>query len=222
MHNSTQLYGYIINGVKFDIDTVENITNTEECNERILQLLQTKLGFYTNKSITDDFLRYILRAFPTMVKNKGSKKSLYQAIYVFLKLNHITTPPIIEIRNKDALQPYSITIYIQSSKLDTTPLDEMLRYLLPTGYTYTYVFYKGFKQTDAYDASIGAQFIAVSNTVNSRVRAGNTIEVGNSTETLDGELDYIIGAVDTTEVIAPKDIDKNDVFEVNDLHDNLS
>lgn len=214
----SRLYDCIINGVKFDIDTVENLTNTQECSERILQLLQTKIGFFTIKNLTDDTLRYILQAFPIMVKNKGSKRSLYQAVYIFLKLNHITYRPLIVIKNKDEIAPYTITIYIKSTRIDTTPLDEMIRYLLPTGYTYKYVFYQGFENSDILGEEIYAKLIDITDTVNSRLREGTVIDVDGTSEDLAGNAntfaDFIVGAVDTMEIIDVEDIE-SDVYEYN-------
>ena len=215
-----RLYDCIINGVKFDIDTIENLTNTQECSERILQLLQTKLGFYTKHSISDDSIRYILRAFPFLVKNKGSKRSLYQAVYIFLKLNHILTEPVIVIRNNEQVAPYTITIYIQSLRIDTTPLDEMLRYLLPTGYTYEYVFYTGLGGTDIAKSSINAELIYVTDNVNSRLRddtKGKSVKVNGTDTSLSDETDLLIGAVDTTEIIKPDEMNIKETLVIEQL-----
>ena len=81
-----RLYDCVINGVKFDIDTIPDILDAMTCRTSMLQLLQTKLGFFTNKKLTDDALRYVLTAFPIMVKNKGSLKSIQQAVNVFFKV----------------------------------------------------------------------------------------------------------------------------------------
>ena len=84
-----RLYDCVVNGIKFDIDTIPDILDAMTCRSSMLQLLQTKVGFFTNKQLTDDALRYVLTAFPMMVKNKGSLKAVQQAVNVFFKVNGI-------------------------------------------------------------------------------------------------------------------------------------
>ena len=50
-------YNVIFNMVKQDINTLQYITNTKECETRILPLLKTKLGFFTNYDMDNEMLR---------------------------------------------------------------------------------------------------------------------------------------------------------------------
>ena len=84
-----RLYDCIFQGVKFDIDTMKYATDTYRCSDRILQLLQTKLGFFTDANINGEDLRYILKAFPYIIRNKGSYNAIKEAIYVFLKISNV-------------------------------------------------------------------------------------------------------------------------------------
>ena len=188
-----RLYDCIVNGVKFDIDSMLYIINTENCISKVLQLLQTKLGFFTNKDITDEDLRYILQAFPVMIKNKGSLLAIKQAVRVYLKTQHIDTEVLISIKNKNADKSYVVQIGIKSSFRDTTVLDEMLRYILPTGYEFTYVFYTDINEvTNLVDLNKTVTLYA-SDTINSSVRHEDFV---NDTK------NRLLGAVDTTEVIS--------------------
>ena len=105
-------YDSIVNGVKFDIDSMLSVINTDECNSRLLPLLQTKLGFISDVPATNDALRYVLKAFPHIVKNKGSLKAIQQAVIVFLKINHIRTPAEIHVTHKDDNEPFVVKIGI--------------------------------------------------------------------------------------------------------------
>ena len=42
-----RLYDTIVNGLLFDIETITDIINTKNIRSSFLQLLQTKLGFFT-------------------------------------------------------------------------------------------------------------------------------------------------------------------------------
>lgn len=207
-----RLYDCVINGVKFDIDSMLNLTNTLKCNQRVLQLLQTKLGFFSDALLTDDELRYTLSAFPFIVKNKGSLKGIKQAVYVFLKANHLISSAMISIMQKDGVNPYSIVIGINSPIMNTTLLDEIFKYILPTGYTVSYMFYTNISADDLFKMSVEANAIFVSNTINSRVRAGTSDSIDGETLTFDNISDHLIGAVDTTEIISTDSV--NNEFDI--------
>ena len=134
-----RLYDCIINGVKFDIDSIRYITDTKNCNSRLLDLLKTKIGFYNDKYIFSDDMRIILEAFPYIIKYKGSKRGIIQTICLFLKVNRIKTETQLKIDNTN----YFIEIGINANIQNTTILDEILKYIIPTGYKYRYYFYEG-------------------------------------------------------------------------------
>lgn len=145
-----RLYDCVNNSVKYNIDSITNITNTKECSSKLLQLLQSKLGFISNANIDNESLRYILRAFPYIMRNKGSKKAILQALIVFAKIKHIKASISCVITNKkDDVDVYKIEIFINTVKnetplvKDTTILDEIFKYILPTGYTVEYIFTSG-------------------------------------------------------------------------------
>ena len=136
-----RLYDCVINGVKFDTDSILRIIDTESIDSKLLKLLQTKIGFFTSADITDDDLRYVLESFPIIVKNKGSLKGINQAVAVFLKLKHIKSDVKVDIFNKYGTHPYTVQINLNMPYTDTILLDEILKYVLPTGYVVAYSFY---------------------------------------------------------------------------------
>ena len=172
-----RLYDCVFNGNKFDIDSILDICDTEYIDSKLLRLLQSKLGFLTDADISDDELRYILKAFPYMVKWKGSKKAIEQAVYVFLKLNHIKTNVRVTVSNNTLAEgTYSVEIGMETAYRDTTILTEMLRYLMPTGYKISYLFYHllSYKNGFIDDSVIGVKNAVkvsfVVNSMNSSVR----------------------------------------------------
>lgn len=131
-----------LNGaLKYDIDSILDIIDTNQCNERLITLLQTKLGFWTNVKIPSSHLRTILKAFPYIIKNKGSIKGVEQAVQVFLKIKKIRTKIHIEVRNEDSEYPYTVMIGTQERLTDTNILEAILKYVLPAGYAVRYIFY---------------------------------------------------------------------------------
>jgi hypothetical protein len=168
-------------GVKFDIDSIRDTTDTDLCNETVLNFLQTKLGFFTNKNMNTATQRLILKAFPYLVKNKGSRKGIEQAIQVFLKTQGVTGNISVHTINKEKKlnsitglnkldNVYIIELGIQTKILDTTILDEILKYIIPTGYIVKYSFYQSYNIDTEVNTSDTINIIFVQQSVNSGVR----------------------------------------------------
>jgi hypothetical protein len=189
-----RLYDMAFNGVMFDTDTISDITNTDRCSARLLPLLQTKIGFFTDIEITDEDLRYVLKAFPYLVRNKGSKQAIRQALYMYMRMNHIETEIMVQVLNKHPIMPYTILVGIETGFRDVAILDEVFKYILPTGYTVQYVYYQRVNGKLEFVNSDYGSILLTPDIVNSQVR-------GNSPTFPDGTPDNLIGAVDTVEVI---------------------
>lgn len=194
-----RLYDCIINGVKFDTDSILDIINTDNIDSRLLKLLQTKIGFFSSKDITDESLRYVLKAFPEIVKHKGSIKSIKQAVCTFLKLNGIKSFVYVNKINNSLSKPYTIEIGIDSSIKDTYVLDQILKYILPTGYAISYFYYNSYNRDNMIlESKIDANIVILKDSVSSLIR-GNYISYRNQTE------DYLIGSIGETQVSSPYD-----------------
>lgn len=128
-----RLYDYINNGVKFDIDSIININDPLKINDRLLNLYGSKVGFFTNKNINTNVLRRILKAFPYLIKYKGTKKGIEQAVNTILKLEDTSNKAYISID----LTNYICYIYVASEIKNKDALEELLKYILPIGFIYS-------------------------------------------------------------------------------------
>lgn len=143
-------YNVVFNMVKHDTDTLKYLTSTKECQSKVLSLLKSKLGFFTNYSFNDDMLRGILSGFPSMIKNKGSLEAVQQALSIFLKVLNIRTEIILKVTGSEAeivkgsieVDDHTILIAINSAIQNFYILEELFRYIMPVGYQYTFYFYK--------------------------------------------------------------------------------
>lgn len=165
-------YDVVYNGVMFDVDGVRRLTDTKLCNTNALALLQTKLGFFSNATFTDEELRYILSAFPTIVHNKGSMLGIRQAIYMYLKTQHLRTDALITVTNtpeRSSQRPYTVSIGIQSDVKSITVLEEVLKYVLPAGYMTNFYFYNNAYEVLNTELEDYATVILISNNINSTV-----------------------------------------------------
>ena len=127
-----RLYDCVINAVKYDIDTIVNINNVLKVNDRLLELYCTKVGFFTNKHFNSKILRAIISAFPYVIKNKGSKKGIEEAVTTILKVENKSETPEIVINNTT----HTIVIYTFVKVFNKDAMLELLSYIIPIGYTY--------------------------------------------------------------------------------------
>ena len=79
----------IQNGVKFDIDSMIYLLDPTKVNNRMLSLFCERVGFYPKRELNSNMLRYIISAFPYLMKYKGSKKGIEEAIAVVLKADNV-------------------------------------------------------------------------------------------------------------------------------------
>lgn len=168
-----RLYDCVNNSVMSDIDTMPNILISNDCNSVALDLLSTKVGFIPKHNITNEELRFIVDAFPYIIAYKGSRRSIEEAVNVFLKINKINSGAYIEIINKtdrEGVEPYTIRIGIEAVVRDTRILDEIFRYILPTGYTVEYFFYNKITDVDNYLDRNKAFIVVVPDNVNSSLK----------------------------------------------------
>ena len=193
-----RLYDCVVNGIKFDIDTIPDILDGMTCRSSMLQLLQTKVGFFTNKRLTDDALRYVLTAFPIMIKNKGSLKAIQQAVNVFFKVNGIKSEVQIWAVSEPTqvydtwVEDHTIVIGINSIIKDVSLLEEIFRYILPTGFGYYFYFYNQVDEITSYLQEHKATLLFTSDNINSQVRAIKDIYDGN-----DDAINRLLNGIDT-------------------------
>lgn len=138
-----RLLTLVLNSAKVEADSLLYLNDAKLINDKLLPLLQTKVGFWTNKEFTNDELRFVCEAFDLLVRKKGSRDGIVGAIELFLKTIHVATDFNILIINKNNLGEnlYEIQIGIEYFYHDYSLLLEILKYILPTGYIVTVYYY---------------------------------------------------------------------------------
>ena len=192
-----RLYDAVFNSIKFNIDSIENLTDTSLCQDNVLELLATKLGFFTKETIEPYYYRFILQGFVRAVKNKGSITSIRYAVNLFLKMHHIVTDVSVwyteegTMINHTKINDHTIIIGIEAALKNTYILDEIFKYILPVGYGLYIYFYNSINEIETYVNKNEAVLIYVSHNINSQVRAKSVD---------DNYYNRLIGAVDTIEI----------------------
>ena len=129
-----RLFDVSFNSVKQSIDSLQYATDTLLCDSSILPLLKTKLGFFSDIELSDKELRYILQAFPTLIRYKGSYQALVYVSNLYSRLiGHADSIRV--IHNRD---DFKIEVSSEEGISRSQVLFELLKYVLPTGYVIDY------------------------------------------------------------------------------------
>ena len=140
-----RLFDSVFAGVKFSTDSVARTCNTKECNDKLLELLKLKLGLFTDIDISNKELRYILQAYPIIIRYKGCIQGVKYVLNLFQRISQIGSeaPIINENFVKDELKyEYNINHHFEVTFSDNVFNDklliELLKLVIPTGYTISY------------------------------------------------------------------------------------
>lgn len=127
-----RLYDLCFSDVRFSAESMRRISDTKSCDAGLLELLKTKLGLFTTTNVDDVELRYLLQAFPTLIRYKGSKQGLEFIKTLYTKMYNVSAP------NFDLTEDYYIHVTFNVPPKNDKLLIELLRYVLPTGYLISY------------------------------------------------------------------------------------
>ena len=197
------------NGVKFDIDTIKSLNETERCPESLIRYLQNKLGFFRSLKITDDTLRTVLKCFPYIIKHKGSKRGVQETICLFLSAIHKNSRTSIEYRTTETSNnPYGnylVVLRLDDGVPDITLLDELLRYIVPAGYL---VEYSAFTSNVVDPTITGVSDRVKITFVDERISSGVKL---SGDDTLGIYADNVVSGIGNTTIIEVQDIENGQI-----------
>ena len=185
-----RLYDSIFNGIKYDTDSIKYIVDSKNIQSSLLPLLQTKLGFLTKKSLNDTEIRYVLRVFPELIRNKGSLNAIRKLLNMCLKLNNIAGEYTISYSDTDTIinginiNSHTIIVGINSIINNTELINEIARYILPAGFSFYIYFYKNYNSMADIYLEDKVKLLYSSSNLSSQVRGSNSIT--DSYQTLSG------------------------------------
>lgn len=129
-----RLYDVVFNGVKFSIDSIDQATSTMNCDHSLLQLLKTKVGLFRNvENVSEKELRYVLSAFPTIIRYKGSMLALDYILTLYTRITNAS--PDSWYYDVDKLRDeYKLVVTCSEELAKGKLLMELLQMVMPTGY----------------------------------------------------------------------------------------
>ena len=129
-------YTLTLNYLSFFIDSLRNVSDTKRCLSNTLHWLKTRLGFFCDDSLNTDILRKVLIAFPDIMKWKGSLKGILLATILYTNIYNINTNISVEYDKESGI----IYIFSDVGFEDVTLLEEILKYIIPTGVIVKYMY----------------------------------------------------------------------------------
>lgn len=131
-------------------DSLRYLNNPLLINNRLLTLLATKVGFFTQKTFREELLRYTLDVFYYLVRNKGSKLSIEKSIRLYFKVINKSSEYYIDIDNSKRV----INIGLKTDPQDIDLLLEIFRFIMPAGYFTHINFYNDYMLQTKYSEHI--------------------------------------------------------------------
>lgn len=124
----SRLYDLVFQASRFSIDSMEQISDTRRCQDTLLPLIATKVGFFTDIKLTTDAHRRVLCAFPYIINHKGSIEGLKLTINLLSFLMN-TKIEILEFKEDRS----RLTLKFEYSSPDFELLKDIIEYIRPTG-----------------------------------------------------------------------------------------
>lgn len=137
-----RLYDVVNNGVRFDIKSMTNLLDANNCQDSTLDLLATRKGLFTNKNFDSKLYRSLLDGFPYIQKYKGSKLGIEMVISLILRLDGLLNDAVVEVAKNNVI------ITTNQPIINKLALDTLLSYVLPIGMKYKLVVVKDLQATN--------------------------------------------------------------------------
>lgn len=164
-----RLYDVAFTSAKCDIDNIISVTDSYECPDRLLEVIATRVGFFHARSVPADALRMILRAFPYIMKHKGTEGAIEDCINLFLRYNKAQ-----DAKYSLQYEDENIILTLETTFGNEYILDILLSYVIPTG---CYLIYQIASINTVVDLNIPVETLILAtlpdDTQNSMVVPGN-------------------------------------------------
>lgn len=130
-----RVYDIFVNSNIITQSKIRQQLNIDQIDDKLLKLLAGRLGFSSDNYIPTEVMRSILLQFPFMIKNKGTKVGIEQAIKSVIK----QTSKVNSVYVSDiTIATGEIKVTVESddaSAVDMSYLSNVLKYVVPVGYT---------------------------------------------------------------------------------------
>lgn len=202
-----RLYDCWQGSVNYNIKSIINCLEPLTASDRVLELLATRVGFFPRVQLDSNILRYIIAAFPYIIRNKGTKAGIEMAVYAVMKaeIDPASVDEVVVVINN---QTHTVEISTHNQIYNKVALRELFRYVLPFGYTYVLNQYSSVQSTE------NVIEFASSAKVQTVLTARTSSTVSSNDDTLKLDTNNLIGSYTNTLVTGSQDLPYNDDDQV--------
>ena len=149
-----RVYNSVFNSIVNDANSLLYITDSKLCKDNMLNLVKSRVGFLTNKEISDSSLRIILKGFSDVIKYKGTLRGVTLATNLFLNSLNIKSDIIVFYTDEGGLvvnrniNDHTIVIGLSALVENYYILEDMLRYVAPAGVGISVYFFYMYNKYD--------------------------------------------------------------------------
>ena len=93
-----KLLALVVNSAQYNANNITNMYDPHKCNDRMLDLLCSMFNYQPKNNPTDQDLRVILTNYSRLMKNKGNRLGIEQAVAMAMKLQHLDKNFTVTIR----------------------------------------------------------------------------------------------------------------------------
>lgn len=159
----SRLYDLVFQSSRFSVDSMQHISDTMRCNDTLLPLIATKVGFFTDLNLTTHADRLILSAFPYIIPYKGSLQGVILVANLFERIMNTTVAVSV-----DSFDKSRVWIYFEQYTPNVTLLYSLLEYIRPTGMFINYAVRTDLEKVES-DYSFGTQVSHVTFKLNNMI-----------------------------------------------------
>ena len=138
-----RLYTALFNYVKTYIDNM-SIWDTNIDN-RLTMLRAKTLNFEPDHSWDLDDLEAVTTCFKYLMRNKGTVKALEYCVDILMRIENIVGESLDEVVT---MSNYNVTIRVPEDLFTLGIIEDLVKYLLPSGLTYNIIKYKSYNLSD--------------------------------------------------------------------------
>lgn len=129
-----RLYDVVFNSSRYSIDSMVHLTSSQNCDIRVLELLKTKVGLFSTFYATETELRFLIDAFPTIIRYKGSKRGVSYITMLYARMYPSVVAPKCAYK-----EGHHLELTFSDDPQNPEMIKELLKYVLPTGYALSLV-----------------------------------------------------------------------------------
>lgn len=138
-----QLFARLMDAVENDVRasaaSLRNDPLTPGTDGRMLDLVASTIGFWQSHKYDSRDMRALCASFKSIMARKGTKAAIEDTVRLLLQAQGITSQALVVMTTSSGTgsartYPYKVELYIPAQALDAVLLEDMLDYVLPTGF----------------------------------------------------------------------------------------